>query len=1049
MGPDDRHRTTTDPRSRFGGDHAVDRRAANERRHAVVLSRVARAGAVVAAAIGGTYLLAWLGGAAARWSAAGAITMKTNMAVSLLLAGVALFLVEPTAPSHARRTAGSILGALVLVVGALTLLEHVFRWNLGIDQLIASEAPGAVATASPNRVGLPGCASLALVGAGLILAARRRPLAAYFGLATCVVVVVPAIGFLYGLSPLYAERTTGIAWPTVVALLALGLGLVLCVRDRSPFAILWRDDPGGELVRRLLVPSILIPLALGYVRVQGERYGLYRGPTGTALYSVTLTLLFSTLLWLTARRLSEFAMLRRHAVGQLAAEKDRLAVTLRSIGDAVIATDESGRVTVMNVVAEALTGWKAEEALGLPLHEVFHIVNEETRQPVESPVDRVLREGVVVGLANHTALVARDLSERPIADSGAPIRSSDGHVAGVVLVFRDQTAERRATEELGRARARAEWLASFPARNPVPIAEIDVEGRVRYTNAAAERLLPEMRATGTDHPWLAGWGDVVRIFREGAASHERTVAVGESSYHQMMYFVPETQCIRIYGIDATERARAEAALRDSERRLRALADSMPQLAWTARPDGYITWYNRRWYEYTGTTPEQMEGWGWQAVHDPATLPEVLRRWKESIASGAPFEMDFPLRRADGELRRFLTRGFPLKDEHGEVIQWFGTNTDVTELVEARDALRQAARRKDEFLGMLSHELRNPLAPIRNAVFILERAGAAGEHAARARDVIKRQTEHLARIVDDLLDVTRIEHGKIQLDLSRVDLGELASQAADDFRHVMSERHVDFRTVLPDAEIWVDADATRITQLLGNLLHNAVKFTRAGDVVTLSLRAKGAHAELSVTDTGVGIDPALLAHVFEPFVQGDRTLARTEGGLGLGLAVVKAVAELHGGAVRAESVGSGRGATFEVRVPLAARPATHRAAPPRAGSTDRSRRVLVVDDNRDAADSMAAILTMLGHDAEVAYDGPDAIDKVRADTFDAVLCDIGLPGMTGYEVARTLRATRRDGLKLIAVSGYAQPEDVQRAIEAGFDGHIAKPCSPSDVERLLA
>ncbi len=651
------------PRSAIASGEAHPGNGSAEGPRAAWANRAARAAGAFSALVGGTYLALWLGGMAPRWSAAGVLTMKANMALSLLVAGAGLLLIE-SSPSAtlARRTAATIAGAFVLLVGVLTLGEHLSGRDLGIDQLLASEPPGAFATASPNRVGLPGAASLALLGAGLILAVWRRRFAVYPGLATCVVVVVPAIGFLYGVSPFYATRRTGIAWPTVVALLSLGIGLVLSYREGGPLAVLWRDDPGGALLRRLLLPSILIPLALGYVRVEGERHGLYSGPMGTGLYAVALILLLSLLLWRSAGQLSASAAMRERAAEQLAAEKERLTVTLRSIGDAVIATDESGRVTLVNGVAEALTGWKAEDALGRPLHEVFHILNEHSRQPVESPVERVLREGAVVGLANHTALVARDLTERPIADSAAPIRDADGHVSGVVLVFRDQTEERRAESALRSERERADWLASFPARNPVPIVEVDPDGGVRYANAAAERLLPDLRPLGTRHPWLAGWDEVVRAFREqGFPSHERIVAAGGAFYQQMMYFVPETGCIRIYGVDVTQRTRAEAALRESEQRLRALADSMPQLAWTAQPDGYITWYNHRWYEYTGTTPEQMEGWGWQVVHDPAALPEVLRRWTESIASGAEFEMEFPLRGGDGKFRRFLTRGFPLKD----------------------------------------------------------------------------------------------------------------------------------------------------------------------------------------------------------------------------------------------------------------------------------------------------------------------------------------------------------------------------------------------------
>jgi len=371
-----------------------------------------------------------------------------------------------------------------------------------------------------------------------------------------------------------------------------------------------------------------------------------------------------------------------------------------------------------------------------------------------------------------------------------------------------------------------------------------------------------------------------------------------------------------------------------------------------------------------------------------------------------------------------------------------------ELVGNREALRDASRRKDEFLGMLSHELRNPLAPIRNSVYILERADPTTEQATRARTVIKRQTEHLTRLVDDLLDVTRIARGKIELRRSRVDLGEVVLRAADDFRLMMEARGVAFRTALPEARVCSDADATRIAQVLGNLLHNAAKFTSAGDEVTLSVRAAGGEAEIRVRDTGAGIDPALLPHIFDAFVQGERTLARAEGGLGLGLALVKGISELHGGNVHAESGGIGKGAEFVVRLPLAHAVVAEDRQPAEALRTNRARRVLVVDDNADAAESLADVVKMLGHAVEVAYDGPSAVERARANPPDIVLCDLGLPGMSGYEVAKALRVGA-DGMQLFAVSGYAQPEDVKKAVEAGFDGHVAKPCDLAVIERLLA
>jgi signal transduction histidine kinase len=379
------------------------------------------------------------------------------------------------------------------------------------------------------------------------------------------------------------------------------------------------------------------------------------------------------------------------------------------------------------------------------------------------------------------------------------------------------------------------------------------------------------------------------------------------------------------------------------------------------------------------------------------------------------------------------------------------NAELERRVSDRTArLEEVDRRKDEFLAVLSHELRNPLAPIRNSIYILRRAGATADQARRAQEIIERQTEHLTRLVDELLDVTRIARGKVELRRSRVDLRDVVLRAAEDFRSMIEARGITFRAVVPDAEVWADADAVRITQVVGNLLHNGAKYTVAGGEVTVSLGLAGGAAEIRVRDTGVGIDPALLPSIFDAFVQGERTLARTEGGLGLGLALVKGITELHGGSVRAESVGKGHGTEFVVRLPTCAPAVTARVDGHGLGRIGRGtggRRVLVVDDNEDAARSLAEVLVLMGHVADVAHDGPSAVAKVRADPPDVVLCDIGLPGMSGYDVAQVLRKSS-GRVQLFAVSGYAQASDVRKAVEAGFDGHVAKPIDLAEIERLL-
>jgi PAS domain S-box-containing protein len=426
---------------------------------------------------------------------------------------------------------------------------------------------------------------------------------------------------------------------------------------------------------------------------------------------------------------------------------------------------------------------------------------------------------------------------------------------------------------------------------------------------------------------------------------------------------------------------------------------------------------------------------------PPALAEAARR---AALAGERIKVEVALEGAT-----FTASVVPVGDEVNLYAQDITARKAAEEALRAaNERLRELDRRKDEFLAMLSHELRNPLAPIRNAIAILEQASPGGVQAVRAKGVIRRQVDHMARLVGDLLDVARIARGKIALQSAQVDLAALAGRAADDHRPLMYDREVSLAVEVPPGPTWVHGDATRLTQVVGNLLQNAAKFTERGGRVTVSVAEQGGFAELRVRDTGVGMAPELLARIFEPFVQADRSLARSQGGLGLGLALVKGITELHGGSVRAESAGTGLGSCFVVRLPtVQAEPAREARAP--VEKPARARRVLVVDDNRDGAESLSEVLGLIGHEVEVAFDGPSAIEKACARPPDVVLCDLGLPGMSGYEVARRLRHLRPTGLRLIAVSGYAQPEDVAASRKAGFDAHVAKPPDPEELLRLLS
>ena len=370
------------------------------------------------------------------------------------------------------------------------------------------------------------------------------------------------------------------------------------------------------------------------------------------------------------------------------------------------------------------------------------------------------------------------------------------------------------------------------------------------------------------------------------------------------------------------------------------------------------------------------------------------------------------------------------------------------LTHARDekALREADRHRTQFIAMLSHELRAPLAPIRNALYVLERADLPADQRQRASTIAARQLRHLTRLVDDLLDVTRLSRREYHLDRHRVDLAVVARAAVEDHRSILALREVSVEVVTPPGPVIVDGDAARLAQIIGNLVVNAAKFTDPGGKVLLTIEITGSEATLCVTDTGIGIPDQLLESIFEPFVQADTSLARTRGGLGLGLAVVRSLVELHGGTVRARSGGSGRGAEFVVTLPLAVEVP---AVKPRLARQGGTRRVLVIEDNEDTAATLKEVLELEGHEVRVEADGVHGVEAALQFHPDVVLCDIGLPGLNGYEVARRLRSAGEISATLVAVTGYSSPEDVREATDAGFHHHVPKPADLEHLARIVA
>lgn len=508
--------------------------------------------------------------------------------------------------------------------------------------------------------------------------------------------------------------------------------------------------------------------------------------------------------------------------------------------------------------------------------------------------------------------------------------------------------------------------------------------------------------------------------------------------------------------DMREGIEVHRRLGDSEERFRDLADNIAQLAWMADATGARFWYNRRWFDYTGTTLEEVEGLGWTRCHHPDELPRVMKRLRRSWETGEPWEDTFPLRGADGEYRWFLSRALPIRDKDGRIVRWFGTNTDVTEqreqekaLAQAKLAAERASRAKDEFLAILAHELRNPLAPITTA---LELARLRGEETPGERDVIQRQVTHLVRLVDDLLDLSRISSGKVDLHREPVELADVVAKALEMSGPLIEQKRHRLDVDVPRSGLVVDGDPTRLAQIVSNLLNNAAKYTDPGGSIRVVAGRDRQGVVLRVRDTGIGLSPEMIARVFHPFEQEAQVVDRAQGGLGLGLTIVRNLLMLHGGTVEARSAGRGAGSEFVVTLPWCSQ-SVRGAQDSRADALLRGPaavRALVVDDNADAAELVVEILRAMGHDARAATDGRSALEVAAALRPDVALLDIGLPVMDGYELAAHMR--RLPGLssvRLVAITGYGQDSDRLRSREAGFDAHLVKPVSIHALAQVIA
>jgi PAS domain S-box-containing protein len=767
-----------------------------------------------------------------------------------------------------------------------------------------------------------------------------------------------------------------------------------------------------------------------------------------------------------------------HRVEQeLFAERERLRITLASIGDAVVSTDADGRVVFLNAVAERLTGWTQAEAAGQPLDGVFRIINETTRAAVENPALRALREGRVADLANHTLLVARDGSEHPIDDSAAPMLGPDGRPLGAVLVFRDVSERKRAEE----ARAR---LAAIVESSEDAIVSKTLEGVILSWNAGAERVFgyPAAEAVGQNITLLippdrlGEETQIVARLKQGLRiEHFETVRVAKGgrlidiSLSVSPIKDDEGHVIGAAKIarDITARKRADEALRVSERGRQEAAEQLA-LAVTAAGLGDWSWdattdtmaFSSRAAAILGLPPgtnsTRME---LQALIHEEDRERATAEVARSIAGHRQYDVEYRLTRPDGEQVWISSKGRAQYRGDGSTSGIFGVVQDVTErkrleqeLWQRAEALADADRRKDEFIALLAHELRNPLAPIRAGLQLLQLGVADAGVLERARAMMDRQLTHMVRLIDDLLDVSRISTSRLNLQKKPVLLVDIVTHALEAVGPAMQAAGHTLEVHLPEAPVVLDADLTRLAQVFGNLLSNSAKYTPHGGQISLSAEVHEADLVVTVKDNGIGIPAHALPRVFDMFSQVDRNVERGTGGLGVGLALVKGLVETHGGAVRGESAGPGQGSTFTVVLPI------HGGGDPLSSTTmapaepvavPARRKIVIADDSVDGAEAMAELLEALGNEAHVTHDGLSVVKLVERVRPQLVLMDVGMPGQNGLDATRQIREQPwGQQVTIIALTGWGQESDRQRSHHAGCDGHLVKPIDFPKLEKLL-
>jgi len=925
------------------------------------------------------------------------VNMKANTSICLMLVASSVFLIQSRSPSTIKRNVTYVFAVIVALVGLITLSEHIFGWNAGLDQLLFHETQFEAGQSFPGRMGVAASLNFALLGIALALFhARSTRWFRISNIAVLLVVTVTVLVFLYYFYGIERTETIGlyftIALHTVVAFLCLCAAILLARPESGVIAALLGNSPGAIVARRML-PAFLVVILLGWIRTITRSAGWFSPGFATAAFVVAVLLLLAVLIWLTALSLNRGDRERRLVDAALRDSEARLAALLEQLPVGVGLTDRDGHFLIRNSLLNNFVGDRLSS-----LDPVFAARwrgwDEDGRvlDPSEWPSARALR-GEVVSPGMEMLYTGADGKQIWTRVLSVPFRDQAEEVSGVIVVVQDIDEQRRAENRLDVLVRVSELIRTLHDPYELSYAVAKTVG----THLNVRRCL--FNETDIERDLEI----VHRDYCDGADS-----VAGEHKISD--YSSLTTHDMEAGRTVVNYDSKTDPRTQEDYHRCYELTRERAYVAVPLMREG-------RWVASLWASDDRPRSWTKEEVSLLQTVAE--RTWTA-----------FEKLRAEAERERLLKS-----------------------VEEARDTAEKANQLKDEFLATLSHELRNPLNVILGYSELLLRMREVEQspHLVQMGEALRRNAQSQSQLINDLLDLSRLQRGKISLNQETVSLAAIIDNAVETVRTDAASKGIDIRLQVTDQLLLVDGDRLRLQQIAWNILNNAVKFTPAGGSIEISLANEGESGVLRVADTGQGIDPGFLPHVFEMFRQADGSNRRLHGGLGIGLALVRQLVQLHGGTISAESEGANKGSSFTVRLPL-----LHEAvamAPASSGAVDLNgfaqTSFLIVDDSEDTITMLKDLLTIAGANVSTATNGADAL-RIAAETeFDVILSDISMPEMDGFEfLARLRKIDGRQNVPVVAITGFGRSGDIARARAAGFYSHLTKPLNLQVLSEVL-